>query len=648
MKELKTIYVFILIFLSSVNLLPGMAFASDTIYDSYSPSEHEFSDSLNRKNPHNRKFNLLNDSLQFFLQKENKSKTAYYWFKLGQLHEKHLNYRPALEMYDNALVLYRSEGELANCCNILHSIGNIYLQVNNLSMADTYFSEGIQLSYLIDDLAYTALFKQSIGELLAQAGLYNEALKELNAALEILRHHNVATDKVYYIKILKAELYLKWNKISKAIAEINAIPEKEITDLHIKANYYITQGNIAEKQKQQIIAASYYEQGLGTYLSGNDQYPFEELELHKKLSDIYMQTGDTKTALFHLGWHAAISDSLITYGLTTVYDYNRFILNINLSKEEFRNLSQKHFTLAQEVERQQQVKKMLILIISISVALLILLFLMVRRRRKSVEDYKLKNKTQQELIRQLNETSSELKLLNATKDRLFSIIGHDLKNPFNAILGFSEILAKRVQDNPDENIKKYATIINNTSHEMYALLENILDWSRSQRDKVAFNPEVFDLYSSVVNIYTLLEINALQKNIELVNLVEKDTPIFADKDLVLTILRNLLSNAIKFTHEKGQVTVSAHYEQDYIEVWVADNGIGISKKDVEKLFRVDVNYSSSGTSSEKGTGLGLLLCKDFIEMHEGNIWVESTINAGSIFKFTLPINKEIRKKIKNR
>ncbi len=648
MKEFKTIYVFILIFLGSVILLPGMAFASDTISNSSSPSDHAFKDSLSRKYSHNRQFNVLNDSLQFYLQKVNKTKTAYYWFKLGQLHEKYLNYRPALEMYDNALVLYRSEGELANCCNILHSIGNIYLQVNNFSLADTYFSEGIQLSYLIDDLAYTTLFKQSIGQLLAEAGLYNEALKELNEALDILKPYHAAPNRAYNIMILKAELYLNNNKISKAITEINAIPKKEITDLQIKANYYKTQGNIAEKQNQQIIAASYYEQSLNTYLSGNDQYPFEELKLHKKLGDIYMQTGDTNTAFFHLRWHTDISDSLITHGLTTVYDYNRFILNLNLSKEEFQNLSQMHFTLAREVERQQQVKKMLIFIISISVALLILLFLMVRRRRKSVEDYKLKNKTQQELIRQLHETSSELKLLNATKDRLFSIIGHDLKNPFNAILGFSEILAKRVQDNPDENIKKYATIINNTSHEMYALLENILDWSRSQRDKVAFNPETFDLFSSVVNIFTLLEINALQKNIELVNLVEKDTPVFADKDLVLTILRNLTSNAIKFTHEKGQVTVSAHYEQDYIEIWVADNGIGISKKDIDKLFRVDVNYSSSGTSAEKGTGLGLLLCKDFIEMHKGNIWVESTINAGSIFKFTLPINKEIRKKIKNR
>ncbi len=648
MKEKKTKYARIFIFLSLVTFLPGIALPSDTNSGSFSPSTHVFTDSLNREDPFSSSFNHFNDSLQYYLQKEQKSETAYYWFKLGQLHEKYLNYRPALEMYDNALVLYRSEGELANCCKILHRIGHIYLQVNNFSMADTYFSEGIQLSYLIDDLEYTVLFKQSIGQLLVQADLNKEALEELNQALEILKSFDAPADKGYFIHILKAGIYLNMDNISKAKAEINAIPEKEITDLKTKASYYRAQGDIAEKQMQQIIAASYYEQSLASYLSGDDHYPFEELKLHKKLSDIYVQTGDTNTAFFHLHWHTNISDSLIKHGLTAVSDHNRFILNMNLSKEEFKSLSQKHFTLAQEVERQQRVKKLLIFLIAIAAALLIFLFLIVRRRRKSVEDYKLKNKTQQELIQQLNETSSELKLLNATKDRLFSIIGHDLKNPFNAILGFSEILAKRVQNNPDENIKKYATIINNTSHEMYALLENILDWSRSQRDKVAFKPETFDLFSSVVNIFTLLEINALQKNIELVNLVEKDTPVFADKDLVLTIMRNLLSNAIKFTHENGQVTVSAHYEQDYIEIWVADNGIGISKEDIDKLFRVDVNYSSSGTSSERGTGLGLLLCKDFIEMHKGNIWVESTPNAGSIFKFTLPINKEIRKKIKNR
>ncbi|MEI6143440.1 MAG: PAS domain-containing sensor histidine kinase, partial [Mariniphaga sp.] len=237
----------------------------------------------------------------------------------------------------------------------------------------------------------------------------------------------------------------------------------------------------------------------------------------------------------------------------------------------------------------------------------------------------------------LKENEARLDELNATKDKFFSIIAHDLKNPFNAIIGFSNLLIDQVKDKDYEGIDEYATIIKDSSLRAMSLLNNLLIWSRSQTGRMEFNPEYIELVRLIGEVTELLNDSAQQKTIEITSRLPHNALVLADKEMISTVLRNLISNAIKFTHPGGRITVSAHLQKEGWVVEVGDNGMGIKKEFIHKLFRIDETHSTKGTNDELGTGLGLLLCKEFISKHKGKIWVESEYSKGSKFSFLIPV-----------
>jgi PAS domain S-box-containing protein len=237
---------------------------------------------------------------------------------------------------------------------------------------------------------------------------------------------------------------------------------------------------------------------------------------------------------------------------------------------------------------------------------------------------------------QIKQKNDELQKLNATKDKFFSIIAHDLKSPFNAILGFSDLLINQIKEKDYEGIDEYAKIIEQSSQRAMDLLMNLLEWSRAQTGRLEFNPENFELVDLIVENKVLFDFIAGQKSITIQNVLPHNLVVFADKAMISTVLRNLISNAIKFTRQGGKITISIEKKENEILVSVSDNGVGISVARVEKLFRIDESDSTKGTNNESGTGLGLILCKEFVEKHHGTIWVESTVGSGSTFSFTLP------------
>ncbi len=247
--------------------------------------------------------------------------------------------------------------------------------------------------------------------------------------------------------------------------------------------------------------------------------------------------------------------------------------------------------------------------------------------------------------KQLAIKNAELNKLNAEKDKFFSIIAHDLKSPFNAILGFSNILVEQMKENNYNGIDRYVEIIQKSSEQAMDLLMNLMEWSRSQTGRMEFSPEHFEMGNMINEIMPLFENIAGQKSITISSKLLPNTPVFADKAMINTVLRNLISNSIKFTHPGGNINISIEKKPNEIMVSVADNGVGIPKDSIDKLFRIDENFSTPGTQKEKGTGLGLILCKEFIEKHGGRIWVESEVSgpsaakAGhSTFYFTIPVN----------
>lgn len=236
----------------------------------------------------------------------------------------------------------------------------------------------------------------------------------------------------------------------------------------------------------------------------------------------------------------------------------------------------------------------------------------------------------------LKENEARLKELNATKDKFFSIIAHDLRSPFNSIVGFCDLISSQIKDQNYQGLEKYATIIQNSSQLAMDLLMNLMEWSHSQTGKIRFDPEYFELVSFISDLTQFFAGPASQKSIEISTNLPPYVGIFADRAMLNTILRNLISNAIKFSYPESKIKISVHETKDQIEISVADSGVGIDPEDLNKLFRIEEGYSTPGTQDEKGTGLGLILCKEFVEKHGGVITVESEAGNGSTFKFTIP------------
>jgi two-component system, sensor histidine kinase and response regulator len=235
------------------------------------------------------------------------------------------------------------------------------------------------------------------------------------------------------------------------------------------------------------------------------------------------------------------------------------------------------------------------------------------------------------------ENGEKLLQLNDDKDRFISILSHDLKSPFNTLVGFSNVLKEDVRKLSIDQIEEIAVDINKSARTTYNLLEEILVWARAQQGKFPFNPQRVNLLSVCDYVVEIHQPNANSKGIDLKCSVHDGIFITADSDMLKTVLRNLVSNAIKFTNDKGTILINAVRNSEHVIISVSEDGVGIKPDNLSKLFNISQVLSTPGTANESGTGLGLLLCKEFVEKHGGRIWAESEFGKGSKFSFTIPL-----------
>jgi signal transduction histidine kinase len=238
--------------------------------------------------------------------------------------------------------------------------------------------------------------------------------------------------------------------------------------------------------------------------------------------------------------------------------------------------------------------------------------------------------------RQIRELNLQLEKLNLDKDRFITILGHDLKSPFTSILGFLELLTDDIRKFTIDDIENHIKVINEASKQTYKLLEDLLVWTKTHSGKIPFNPQLLNFRDVYLNVEDVISLAADEKKITLNYFSHGEIKIFADADMLKTILRNLVSNAIKFTNHGGFINVTALKETGNVKISVSDNGVGIQATRIPQLFDISQILTTTGTASEKGSGLGLILCKEFVEKHGGRIWVESDYGKGSNFIFTLP------------
>lgn len=238
----------------------------------------------------------------------------------------------------------------------------------------------------------------------------------------------------------------------------------------------------------------------------------------------------------------------------------------------------------------------------------------------------------------LKKSEEKLKLLNSTKDKFFSIIGHDLKSPFSTINGFSQLLKKSLKESDIVSSEKYVEAIISSAQHTNRLLNNLLTWARNELGMVSFNPADISLYKVAEDVTDLLNSSAKLKEIVIFNNISSAEMVFADENMLRTILQNLILNAIKYTKRSGRIDIDSRQTESTVIIYVSDNGTGIKSEVLENLFDKINLYTTKGTEEEGGTGLGLIICKEFVEKHAGKIGAESEYGKGSKFWFSLPGN----------
>ncbi|MBI5539005.1 MAG: tetratricopeptide repeat-containing sensor histidine kinase [Bacteroidia bacterium] len=546
--------------------------------------------------------NDLNKSLEYAIKSVNifiinnieLEKAKVYNF-IGYVHMVLKNNDLAEEYYEKAYNLYLKENDLAGLSMTLNNLGVMYSTNKNNQKAIEFYSKSLVYAkqQYDDDAISTAM--NNIGMIYVEMGEIEKGLKYYFESQE------------YSIKLFDKTGYINtFNNIAAAYLEAGNLQ---------KANEYVNKSLPFAKRLTDL-----------TYVQ----------ECYQILSKIYSMKGMFNKAFEYKSLQLAYNDSLYTNQQTSSIIEMQTRFETVAKEKEIQLLKKDKEISALEVERHKSFQKYLIISSILLLLLATVIIFSQRVKRKSNLLLSLKNRELEQINKKLIESEQNLIELNATKDKFFSIIAHDLKNPFNALLGFSQLLERNYDTYTKTEIKEYINVIYESSQSLFKLLDNLLQWSRTQTGSITYNPEIFNLLPVVKQEITYLQFYADKKKIAIKVTVDSTISAFADKNIISTVIRNLINNAIKFTNSNGKVEIRAVETLNEIEVSIADTGVGIDADDLEKLFQLNSSISNKGTANEEGTGLGLLLCKEFIERNGGRIWANSNKGKGSTFYFTLP------------
>lgn len=546
--------------------------------------------------------NDLNRSLEFAIKSANTliahnittGLAASYNF-IGYIHQSLQNRDLAEEYYLKAHELYQKDNDIRGLSATLNNLGIIFSENGDNQKSIEYYTKSLEYAKQLNDNDGIAIALNNIGMLHVELGQINKGLDSYNESLG------------YSTKLFNKSGYANtFNNIGAA---------------------YIKSGDLQKAEQNVLTALSFKKQVTEIAIIQ---------ESYQLLAQIYSKKGQYSKAFEYQGIQLAYNDSIYNQQKTSNILEMQTRFETEAKEKEIQLLKKDNEIRLLEVERHKSFQKYLLISSVLLLILAIVIFFSLRIKRKTYQLISQKNFELERANLKLTESEQNLIELNATKDKFFSIIAHDLKNPFNALLGFSELLEKNYNTYTTEEIKEYINVIYESSQSLFKLLDNLLQWSRTQTGTITYFSEAFSLLPIVNQEVELLQLNAEKKKITVKVIVDKNLKAFADKNIISTVIRNLLNNALKFTNTGGLVEIRACEKGDNIEVSISDSGIGIDANDLDKLFQLNSSLSNKGTANEEGTGLGLILCKEFVEKNDGKIWVTSSKGKGSTFYFTLP------------
>lgn len=548
---------------------------------------------------------------------------------LGSIFANQGNYPLALEYFQNSLKIGEDQNDQTDIINGYINISGIKLSQNNNTEALINLRKALKIAEEINDNPKIAGCLLNIGNVYQKTDQI-QALEYFQKALSISEKHNLVTIRLQSL-ISVATSYMIQDKMALACETLHKALKiaESINHKHSICIIWMGMGKISFKQKNYSKAIYFSQKSLA--LANELQLLNEQRDINELLSDIYSATGNYKNAYMYHKLFKHLNDSLnnrdnirkiAEIELTYKYEKEKQLIAMEQQKKDAIQASEK---------RQQR-----IIIFTLAAGLILLLFFFVY----AIKSYQVKHELNILLTKQkqeIEEKNRKLQELNSTKDKFFSIIAHDLRGSFNTILGFSDLLISDNEEYNQKRIMNYANLVNSSAKSSFNLLENLLEWAMSNRKIMTYKPQSFDLKKFVTDNENIWQSTAMKKNISIKNALSDNCMVYADPNMLNTIMRNLITNAIKFTHKGGKITISSLQREKEMEITISDTGIGMSEEVKRNLFKIDNKKSSLGTEKEGGTGLGLILCKDFVEKHNGKIWCSSELGKGSDFKFTIPL-----------
>lgn len=530
---------------------------------------------------------------------------------LGVLHYYQGDYLKSIKYHLEALKLREQIGNPLRTATSYNNIAIVNIALENYDAALDYLMKALEIRTETNNQLAIAILKVNIGRIQSLQGKNNEAIISFYQALELNKKLGVykSTANTYqnlasvYKSLGNSKAAISYYDSSLAI--YNALDEKngianaenglaQVYELINKFDSAIEHSLIALENSEKINSLENKSIALET--------------LHK----CYNSKKNYEQAYKFLVLHKQASEQLKNS------DKVKKLVKIELDYRLEKMKSEQE----EELNNQRIFITLLVLIVLFGLVILVLLVRSSRSRKRVNEE--------------LSQLNTKLNEVNKTKDKFLSIIAHDLRGPYQTTLGLSQFITNDFEKLDRNEIKESVKTLNISFNNQYDLLNDLLHWAELQTGNFNLQLENIKLFEIVNDVYSLLNLTAKKKKIQLINNIDPNTQVFADKNMLKLVLRNLISNSVKFTPINGFVKLIAKNKNSNVLLCVEDSGIGISKDIQHNLFKLDTHHSQKGTANEEGSGLGLILCKEIIEKHNGSIWVESELNKGSKFFFTLP------------
>ncbi len=606
---------------------------------------------------------------QYYLKEPQKARQAMQvYYEIGRVYKLMGSYGDALISFEKGFSLAEDLGDTYMQAQIMRRTANISKQLGEMENALEFARASIELSrkYGFSDVLAGA--HTEAGFILNKLEQYAQAITEFKFAISesdtsdfesladasdgignaYIEQGTLDSALFYYLNSMQFRSglddpeSLHWNYIN-----IGLVYQKMGVYHKAKAYFLISLDYAREQQNEVMEGNSLLRMGrlevdMGNHAVGLDHLRKAEelfnsngatgLELLsiKSLQRYFEEKGDYKTSMGYMHLLTQLERKIHSIESENRIEDMRVMYRTRMVEDELKFLEQEN--LIKDLEADQLKRRMSLTVMLIAFLLAIVCFFVFLWFQKSKA-----NRIIRERNRQLDDMNIELQSLNKTKDRLFSIIGHDLKNPINTIMGFMELLNRREGKLSPETRIEYQGHVSESIQNVSKLLDNLLEWSRTQRETISFKQQQLDLNEIIRENIDLARVTAEKKSIKLEFQTSGPVMVMADSNMINTVLRNLISNAIKYTGESGTIEVRTKADARNVDVSVVDSGIGMSEEERRNLFKVDMPVSRKGTSGESGTGLGLLICKEFVEKHNGAIHVTSKPGKGSTFSFDLPI-----------